>query len=618
MNLLSFFKLLLPLTIVFTLNGKVIEGFSEYRFSDNESIILAKKRCKELAKRDMVEKFATYIASETTIEYGVVEKDDIVARSMGIVRDLKILDERIDRVNSVIYYKLQGDIDEKEVMKFLKESNGKSVTSSKIKDFILSAIKAEKDLRIGDALRYYYWSLLLLKNDPKLNSKMKYEELDKRLLSIVLPERIKNIFSSLDYRVEEINRDKNGKTIVLSITYKNTPVSGIDFKYYTGDGWSSLVKARNGLASAELYGVAANTIKKLSISTEYKYENRIKFDPDVKRGLEKGSHIPFSMGKFKVKLAQKKVKKEVKAKPVSTIKSPKIEKDITAINPDPHIAVVKKVVKALKNRRYNNIRNLFTPSGFENFSDLLLYGNGKPLLNNAELKSITIGKGTKGEYTVVRSLPMSFSFPKSGSRFIEKVNFIFSSEEKNRIDAISFSLSDVAIKDIMKKPERFGTKEGKYQIVQFMEYYKTAYSLKDIDYIESIFADNALIIVGKILKEGSDDMSEMYGRVGNDQVKYIKMSKSNYISHLKKVFDSNEFVNISFEENSVKKVNGKKVYGIQIKQNYYSQNYSDKGYLFLMMDLNNVSEPKIYVRSWQPQKNEDGSIMGLEDFRMGG
>jgi hypothetical protein len=33
-----------------------------------------------------------------------------------------------------------------------------------------------------------------------------------------------------------------------------------------------------------------------------------------------------------------------------------------------------------------------------------------------------------------------------------------------------------------------------------------------------------------------------------------------------------------------------------------------------MIDLNDTLNPKIYVRTWQPQKNPDGSIYGLADF----
>jgi len=178
---------------------------------------------------------------------------------------------------------------------------------------------------------------------------------------------------------------------------------------------------------------------------------------------------------------------------------------------------------------------------------------------------------------------------------------------------LDFALSDKAIQDILDKGKRFGSPKHKYQLIQVMEYYKTAYCLERIDYIESIFAENALIIVGHVLRE-AEPIDGMYQLLG-DRVRYVRLAKQEYIANLKWVFGRNEFLNIHFEDNTVKKVGGEdKVYGIQIAQHWYSTNYSDKGYLFLMLDLNKPEQPKIYVRSWQPEKNPDGSIIGLSDF----
>ena len=133
--------------------------------------------------------------------------------------------------------------------------------------------------------------------------------------------------------------------------------------------------------------------------------------------------------------------------------------------------------------------------------------------------------------------------------------------------------------------------------------------------MQKVFAENALIIVGYVLKEDKP-IENMYKQLG-DKIEYIRLSKQEYIERLQNVFRSNEFVNIHFEDNVVKKVNGdEKIYGIQISQDYYSTNYADKGYLFLMIDLTDENKPKIYVRSWQPEKNPDGSVIGLEDFQI--
>ena len=58
---------------------------------------------------------------------------------------------------------------------------------------------------------------------------------------------------------------------------------------------------------------------------------------------------------------------------------------------------------------------------------------------------------------------------------------------------------------------------------------------------------------------------------------------------------------------------GGELYGIQIKQDYYSTNYGDQGYLFLMVDLNDPDKPIIKVRTWQPEKDPD---FGLYDIGM--
>ena len=45
-------------------------------------------------------------------------------------------------------------------------------------------------------------------------------------------------------------------------------------------------------------------------------------------------------------------------------------------------------------------------------------------------------------------------------------------------------------------------------------------------------------------------------------------------------FQSNQFINIRFADNDVVKMGaGGETYGIQIKQDYYSSNYGDHGYL---------------------------------------
>ena len=98
-------------------------------------------------------------------------------------------------------------------------------------------------------------------------------------------------------------------------------------------------------------------------------------------------------------------------------------------------------------------------------------------------------------------------------------------------------------------------------------------------------------------------------------VKYTRQTKQEYMKKLQYIFKSNEFINIRFADNQIRKSGvGGEVYGIQIKQDYFSSSYGDTGYLFLMVDLNNPEEPLIHVRTWQPEKDPDFGLIDLSYF----
>ena len=73
---------------------------------------------------------------------------------------------------------------------------------------------------------------------------------------------------------------------------------------------------------------------------------------------------------------------------------------------------------------------------------------------------------------------------------------------------------------------------------------------------------------------------------------------------MEKCFGSNQFINVRFTDNEVSKMGtGGELFGIQIHQDYYSSTYSDTGYLFLMVDMNDAKSPIIKVRTWQPERD---------------
>ena len=135
-----------------------------------------------------------------------------------------------------------------------------------------------------------------------------------------------------------------------------------------------------------------------------------------------------------------------------------------------------------------------------------------------------------------------------------------------------------------------------------------------MDYLGQIFSDDALIIVGSVVKKPTA-LDKQVVFLNDKQVEYNRYTKAEYMQNLERCFKRNEFINLRFTENDIKKVSGdKEVYGIQIKQDYFSSTYGDSGYLFLAVDLEIADEPVIHVRTWQPERDENGKIFSLVDF----
>lgn len=489
---------------------------------------------------------------------------------------------------------------------------------TKILDYTNLAVNAEQNFRIADALRYYYWALALLNSHPEKSS-IKYQMGNGYEISLLtyINNEIDKIFQSLDFNVSKTISLKKKECFVLNITYKNKPVTNLDYVFWTGNSWSGLYSAKDGKGIVEFFNNQADMFSQLRLKIEYQYINRTIIDPEVESVMEMASLPRLKRGEITIPLEDEKsmLNEEIKTKPqLKTVgfSQPITDKEVKKhekkiIDKRKYQKSITQINQAITSDFHDNINHLFTENGLESYNRIIKYGNASILPNDDSLEYIQLN-----DYTLVRSIPMSFSFPNNNRTFVEDVVYLIDSSGK--IDNITFALSDISANEILAKSERFGTNEEKFYLINFLENYKSAYALENLDYIESVFADNALIIVGTKLFE-AEPIDGMYKQLNNDNISYTTYSKDDYIQHLGKAFNSKEFINIAFEETEIRKTGGNdKIYGIQLAQNYYSSNYSDKGYLFLMIDLNDTEEPKIYVRTWQPDKNSDGTVIGLENF----
>lgn len=496
------------------------------------------------------------------------------------------------------------------VFRYIKRNEIAKVFESrkqKIIEFAKNGEQAARNYQIADALRYFYWSQTLLRSHPEAGEvKMTASDGAEVLLLTWLPVQINDIFANISVNIEKTENRNTYHEYLLNIHYKNHPVRNMDYSYWSGQDWTNIYSAKDGLGVAELPNVSAGGDLRLKI--EYAFEGESAIDMELRDVMQKLPQVPYRNAYVNASI------NNLQSHASSTAASPAVHSrstqtaDISTGNLTilADIAdketVLNKVLQAVTSKNYASVQSLFTTEGYDIFQKLMQYGNARIL------KTGTVKYFQHGDFVLCRSVPMSFSFQNNNRTFVEDV--IFTLNKKNKITNITFGLSKQSVDDISSNT--FWSEKTRVELINFMENYKTAYALKRLDYIENIFSDNALIITGSVVKVKSN---AEFQYSNNQIVRYNRMSKEQYLRNLQHCFKSNEFINIRFADNTVRQSGkGNEIFGIQIKQDYFSTNYGDTGYLFLLIDMTDSIAPVIHVRTWQPEKNPDGSIYGLSDF----
>ena len=109
----------------------MIEGEAEYKFSDNETLIEAKSLCYNMALRNAVESYQIFVSSMTDVQNLQLRNDIIQTLSTGYLDDLTVVDEKIDKVNNSIYYKLKAYIQPEPFKKALKQQVARKINFAK-------------------------------------------------------------------------------------------------------------------------------------------------------------------------------------------------------------------------------------------------------------------------------------------------------------------------------------------------------------------------------------------------------------------------------------------------------------------------------------------------------
>ena len=200
----------------------------------------------------------------------------------------------------------------------------------------------------------------------------------------------------------------------------------------------------------------------------------------------------------------------------------------------------------------------------------------------------------------VRNIPLQLTDAPEDDKYQEAViNF----DKRGNMSSFHLSISMNLYMNVIKSNIEVTDLRRRQLILDYVEQFRTAYNQKNMDFLEAIFSDDALIITGKVIRRQTREGIRL-----PDKIEYTKHTKKQYLDRLSAIFNANKQIRVTFDDIEVMlHPIDADVYGVTLHQGYTSDNYHDDGYLFLLWDFRDESHPKIHVRTWQPDAyNKDG------------
>lgn len=466
----------------------------------------------------------------------------------------------------------------------------------------------ELELRnIENALMYYTWAAALLKSYPYDDIEVEGVRGGVRQYCMT---SIRKILSGIEVNVVEKQPNNQPNplfpyTYALDFMYEGQPIQSLAFSYYDGNEWAEGATVKDGISAVDM----RRDVSSLEIEIDCQQLN-------FARDQEPAAYTILSQG-GKFKEQNLKVKVDEMAKGVAAagivVSAESIQSAVTnslKISQEKHKPIeseikdfskfegmMSSIVKGIESQETQSLRELFTEDGWDDFTKIVTEGNPS-IIRTPEFRFLQMDS-----LVLCKSIPVKLKF-KGNRSFVENVTFRINTNN-DKVQSVAYTLSYGAEEHIMSMDWE---DKGRLTLMTFLEDYRTAYCLRDIKYIENVFADDAYIIVGTQLKNTNHKSTdEVVLNLPKETVLYQTKTKNEYIIDLRRSFASKEFVNIRFDECVADKGYNEKegIYAIQVKQHYYSNNYADEGYLTLAIDMRDEDNPLVKVRVWQKDRNPE-------------
>jgi hypothetical protein len=523
--------------------------------------------------------------------------------------------------------------DKYECLAYISKTDFEEVCRERAEDiqrWVNTGQNKESEHNVTDALRAYYWGMMsclahpygkILKVNVDGEDVPAYSYLEERAIEML------GLFTFSISKENPGEFNDEGISVIMNVRADDNEVSGLQVKYYNGIDDYVKTMVDNGKMSVQLLD---HNVTEFDFKIEYDFSHHIISHPEMKvimdnidkivikenvgRDFNLTPYIKYLNGSAEEETETEQEKSQETEVETEAETNTEVQAPLLTDNEMYFLRVMKEVEDAFRIKAYSSVQKHFTREAFA-MLDTLINNAEISVIGNQQYELITCGNTT-----ICRDIDMKFQFRNYVS-FVREVVFRFDNESK-LITSLAFRLSSIAENDIATKNK--WNNDCKLALINFLEDYQTAYVLKRYDYLESIFSDDALFIVGHVLQKNKDELKDIKQfKLPEEEIELLRMDKNTYFERLSKVFKSQEYINIRFTETDFQRQmvsaddensEGEDIFGVRLLQEYQSTTYGDVGYLFLMVDLRDTKRPVIHVRAWQPDKVDINKLVTLKNL----
>lgn len=187
------------------------------------------------------------------------------------------------------------------VYKYLKRNDLQAMFKKRValaRKWIWEARRSYKEGKTGDALRDYYWALLLLRSCPEADLEVFEDENGEHNMMQYAFGAIKDILSMINVEATECHTKDGIQFVTLKFTHGDEPLTNFNYRYFDGNNTSEIHTVKDGIG--EIVLSESLNLSNVKILAEYECRDEANINTDLCSVIQSTDPVPLQAAQLKI------------------------------------------------------------------------------------------------------------------------------------------------------------------------------------------------------------------------------------------------------------------------------------------------------------------------------